>query len=207
MGEQRERSRAGAKGEDARAAEFAADAGFTRNSSGSRRRTCSRRSVRSRSSRDGFFLAKLRESPFYAAGGGQVTDQGYLEHEGTGARADLVEAHRFGEDQALVFKGAGFSAGDRVRAVVPWLVRFPTMANHTATHLLYKALLAMVLGEHVRQAGLAVRPDKLRFDFTHEQALTSEQRAEVERIVNAKVFENLPVRTFITPTRRATSVR
>ena len=95
-------------------------------------------------------------------------------------------------------KATGFSAGDRVRAVVPWLVRFPTMANHTATHLLHKALRE-VLGEHVRQAGSAVRPDKLRFDFTHEQALTSEQRAEVERIVNAKIFENLPVRTFITP--------
>jgi alanyl-tRNA synthetase len=72
------------------------------------------------------------------------------------------------------------------------------MANHTATHLLHKALQE-VLGEHARQAGSAVRPDKLRFDFTHEQALTTEERGEVERRVNAKIFENLPVNVFETP--------
>ena len=65
--------------------------------------------------------------------------------------------------------------GDRVRAVVPWSHRFPTMANHTATHLLHKALQE-ALGDHVRQAGSAVRPDKLRFDFTHGQALTADER-------------------------------
>ena len=85
-----------------------------------------------------------------------------------------------------------------MRAVVPWAVRFPTMANHTATHLLHKALQD-VLGDHVRQAGSAVRPDKLRFDFTHPQALTRRSASEIERIVNEKIFENLPVRTFVTP--------
>jgi alanyl-tRNA synthetase len=72
------------------------------------------------------------------------------------------------------------------------------MANHTATHLLHKALRD-VLGEHVKQAGSAVRPDKLRFDFTHPQQLTDEEREQVQHLVNEEVFQNLPVRTFVTP--------
>src|SRR5256886_6436139 len=102
------------------------------------------------------------------------------------------------EDQLRTYEGEGCAEGMRVRAVVPWSVRFPTMANLTATHLLHKALQD-VLGEHARQAGSAVRPDKLRFDFAHPQALTPEERAEVERQVNERVFENLPVRAFIVP--------
>jgi alanyl-tRNA synthetase len=202
MAEQRERSRAGAKGEDARAAEFAAGAGFTTDFVGYEKTDVLTQIGALEDLGDGQFLAKLRESPFYPAGGGQVSDAGFLEHEETGARAELVEAHRVGDDQALVFRGDGFSAGDRVRAVVPWAVRFPTMANHTATHLLHQALRE-VLGDHVRQAGSAVRPDKLRFDFTHEQALTPEQRDEIEQRVNAKVFESLPVRAFVTPIEEA----
>jgi len=147
----------------------------------------------------GLFLAKLRESPFYAAGGGQVTDSGTIELDGDPTvRAELVEAYRLEGDQALLFRGSGFSAGDRVRAVVPSSVRFPTMANHTATHLLHEAL-RHALGEHIRQAGSAVRPDKLRFDFTHDAALTPEQRAAVETEVNECVFENRPVNVFETP--------
>jgi alanyl-tRNA synthetase len=145
---------------------------------------------------DGLFQVKLEESPFYPAGGGQVTDGGWLEKD-DGARAELVEALRLDDDQELIFEGTGFGDGDRVRAVVPWAVRFPTMANHTATHLLHKALQE-VLGDHVRQAGSAVRPDKLRFDFTHPQALTAEERTRVEEIVNERVFANLPVRIYET---------
>ncbi|HEY3542608.1 MAG TPA: alanine--tRNA ligase [Gaiellaceae bacterium] len=146
---------------------------------------------------DGLFQVKLEESPFYAAGGGQVTDAGYLEKE-DGSRAELVEALRLENDQELIFDGSGFADGDRVRAVVPWAVRYPTMANHTGTHLLHKALQE-VLGDHVRQAGSAVRPDKLRFDFTHPQALTTDERARVEEIVNEHVFANHPVRIYETP--------
>ncbi len=89
-----------------------------------------------------------------------------------------------------------------MRALVDWSARFPTMANHTATHLL-QAALREVLGEHVKQAGSAVRPDKLRFDFSHPRPLSPEERERVERIVNEKVFEAIPVRTFVTPIEEA----
>jgi alanyl-tRNA synthetase len=105
---------------------------------------------------------------------------------------------RLDHDQELVFRGDGFAKGDRVRAVVPWNVRYPTMANHTATHVLHECLRE-VLGDHVKQAGSAVRPDKLRFDFTHPQALSDDERREIERRVNERVFQNLPVRIFETP--------
>jgi alanyl-tRNA synthetase len=146
---------------------------------------------------DDLFQAKLEDSPFYAEGGGQVSDVGWIETE-TGERAELVRAIRLGEDQELVFRGPKFGPGTRVRAVVPWSVRYPTMANHTATHLLHRALHEVV-GEHAKQAGSAVRPDKLRFDFTHAQALTAGEREEIERRVNEKVFANLPVRAYVTP--------
>jgi alanyl-tRNA synthetase len=89
-----------------------------------------------------------------------------------------------------------------VKATVPWSVRFPTMANHTATHLLHEALRT-VLGDHVHQAGSAVRPDKLRFDFTHPQPLTADERAAVEGRVNEGVFANRPVRTYVVPIKEA----
>ena len=145
---------------------------------------------------DGLFQVKLERSPFYPAGGGQVSDLGVIEKE-SGERAELVEALRLESDQELVFRGEGFAEGDRVKAIVPWSVRFPTQANHTGTHLLHECLRE-VLGEHVKQAGSAVRPDKLRFDFTHPQALRADERAEVERRVNERVFQNLPVRTYET---------
>ena len=202
MEEQRTRSRAGAGRAEVEAAEFARSAGFETEFVGYEKTDVLTQIGALEPLEGGLFLAKLRESPFYPDGGGQVTDQGYLENEETGARARLHEAHRIGDDQVLVFEGQGFTAGDRVRAVVLWSARFPTMANHTATHLLHAALRE-VLGDHVRQAGSAVRPDKLRFDFTHERALTDEERERVEEIVNEKVFENHPVHVFETPLEEA----
>jgi alanyl-tRNA synthetase len=199
MERHREISRAAVEGDVQHAAEFARSADFETEFVGYAKTDVLTQVGALEALEDGLFLAKLRESPFYAAGGGQVTDAGWIELDADAAvKAELVAAYRFGDDQALLLRGEGFSTGDRVRAVVPWGVRFPTMANHTGTHLLHQALRT-VLGEHVRQAGSAVRPDKLRFDFTHEHALTSEERERVERIVNEKVFEGLPVHVFETP--------
>jgi alanyl-tRNA synthetase len=150
----------------------------------------------------GEFEATIEDSPFYPEGGGQVQDAGWVESDETGKRAELVRVDRIEKHDVLRLRGEPFRAGERVRAVVPWAVRFPTMANHTATHLLHRALHE-VLGDHARQAGSAVRPDKLRFDFTHPEALTNEQRADVERIVNERVFENHPVRAYVTPIEEA----
>jgi alanyl-tRNA synthetase len=202
MGEQRDRSRssAGEKG-DQRAAEFARAAGFRSSFVGYEKTEVLTQVGAVEEIGDGLFLAKLRESPFYVESGGQVTDAGWIETE-DGRRAELRQAFRFEDDQALLLEGSGFAAGDRVKAVVPWATRFPTAANHTATHLLHEAL-RQVLGEHVRQAGSAVRADKLRFDFTHGAALTHEERARVEEIVNRAVFENLPVRIYETPIAEA----
>jgi alanyl-tRNA synthetase len=203
MEQQRTRSRGALSKDDKRAADFAKQAGFRTEFVGYEKTDVLTQVGALEELEDGLFLVKLRESPFYPAGGGQVTDAGWIElDDGSGTRAELREAYRLEEDQALVFEGEGFSAGDRVRAVVPWGVRFPTMANHTATHLLHKALQE-VLGDHVRQAGSAVRPDKLRFDFTHPQQLTDAERERIEHLVNEKVFENLPVHAFITPIAEA----
>ncbi|MGD0273531.1 MAG: alanine--tRNA ligase [Gaiellaceae bacterium] len=207
MEEQRERSRAGARGEDVRAAEFSNEAGFKSEFVGYEKTEVLTQIGALEEVADGLFLVKLRESPFYPEGGGQAGDAGFIESEeaGAGARAELEQTFRFEDDQALLFRGEGFEAGERVRAVVPWPVRFPTMANHTATHLLHKAL-QQVLGEHARQAGSAVRPDKLRFDFSHGQALTAAEREEIERLVNEDVFANHPVHTFVTPIEEARSL-
>src|SRR5215831_17122432 len=149
MEEHREMSRAGVSGGSAaRAADFSTSAGFRSQFVGYEKTDVLTQIGALEELGDGLFLAKLRESPFYPAGGGQVTDEGILEKD-DGSRAELRDAYRYEDDQALLFEGSGFAAGDRVRALVPWSVRFPTMANHTATHLLHEALQD-VLGDHVR---------------------------------------------------------
>ncbi|HWO47146.1 MAG TPA: alanine--tRNA ligase, partial [Solirubrobacterales bacterium] len=142
---------------------------------------------------DGKALVKLEESPFYAEGGGQVADSGVLRWGGEEAR--VVDVYRLGEDQALEVEpgGAAIEPGVAVEAEVDAETRHATMRNHTATHLLHAALRER-LGTHVRQAGSAVRPDKLRFDFTHGQALGPEELRAVEDRVNEWVKASRPVR-------------
>jgi alanyl-tRNA synthetase len=141
---------------------------------------------------DGKALVKLEESPFYAEGGGQVADSGVLRWNGREAR--VVDVYRLGEDQALEVEPAeAIEAGVAVEAEVDHEVRHATMRNHTATHLLHAALRER-LGTHVRQAGSAVRPDKLRFDFTHGQSLSPEELHDVEERVNGWIKASNPVR-------------
>ena len=140
---------------------------------------------------NGGALVKLEESPFYAEGGGQVADSGVLRWDG--GEAKVKDVYRLGEDQALEVEAAIPESGTAIEALVDHETRHATMRNHTATHLLHAALRER-LGDHVRQAGSAVRPDKLRFDFTHGKALEAEDIAAIEDRVNGWIKASRPVR-------------
>jgi alanyl-tRNA synthetase len=150
------------------------------------------------------YLVKLAESPFYAAGGGQVADQGTIECEDGDCRARVEDVFRLGEDQvlAVVLESGELKPDERVLARVDREARHATEANHTATHLLQAALRAR-LGGHVRQAGSYVGPDKLRFDFSHGQGLTESELRDVEDQVNAWIGRNDPVRAITTTLNEA----
>ncbi len=145
------------------------------------------------------YLLKLADSPFYAAGGGQVSDAGTIECEHGDCRARVEDVIRLGDDQALtvVLEQGTLRAGEPVLARVDRRARHATECNHTATHLLQAALRERV-GSHVRQAGSYVGPDKLRFDFNHGQALTEQELADVEQRVNEWISRNDPVRAITT---------
>jgi alanyl-tRNA synthetase len=137
------------------------------------------------------YLVKLAQSPFYAEGGGQVGDQGKFESE-TG-HAAVQAVMRYDNDQVIVASIDGtINVGDTVKTEVDWLLRSATEANHTATHLLHKALRDR-LGDHVHQAGSLVAPDRLRFDFTHQQGLTAEDLIEIESVVNDQIAKGATV--------------
>jgi alanyl-tRNA synthetase len=138
-------------------------------------------------------LVKLEESPFYAEGGGQVADSGRIRWDESESR--VVDVYRVGDDQAVKVEGGAPEPGSRVEAEVERATRHATMRNHTATHMLHAALRGR-LGRHVRQAGSAVRPDKLRFDFTHGAALSPDELAAIEDSVNGWIKASLPVRAL-----------
>ncbi len=144
---------------------------------------------------NGQLLVKLEESPFYPEGGGQVADSGEVRWDGGSAR--VADVYRIGDDQAVELDSPsdGLATGARVEAEVDHVARFATMRNHTATHLLHAALREL-LGTHVRQAGSAVRPDKLRFDFTHGAPLTTDELREIGDRVNDWIKESHSVRAL-----------
>ncbi len=135
----------------------------------------------------------LRETPFYAQSGGQVSDTGVV--SGPNGDADVTEVIRAGDwvlHQTTVRSGA-LHVGETVHVAVNRDRRMDIMRNHTATHLL-QAALRRILGSHVHQAGSLVDAERLRFDFTHPAALTNDQLHEVERQVNEWIWEGISTR-------------
>ncbi len=148
---------------------------------------------------DGRVLIKLLESPFYATGGGQVSDAGLIECADGDCVVAVQEVLRVGSDQVIAVtpQRGELREGERVFATVDWAARHATECNHTATHLLHAALRQR-LGGHVRQAGSYVGPDKLRFDFTHAAALSPAELRDVEDQINAWIVGAYPVRALTT---------
>jgi alanyl-tRNA synthetase len=133
----------------------------------------------------------LRETPFYAEGGGQAGDagvilslKGHIDIEDTQTPLEGLIVHR-----GRVRSGV-MTVGDAVEARVDRERRLDIARNHSSTHLLHEAL-RRVLGSHVRQAGSSVAPERLRFDFTHTQAMAPDEVHEVERLVNEQVRRNV----------------
>ncbi len=145
----------------------------------------------------------LDNTPFYAESGGQVGDRGALQSvHGIFAVEDTqkIQATVFGHHG--VVKTGTLTVGNNVNAKVDVLARQRTMRNHSATHLLHKALRE-VLGDHVQQKGSQVDPDKTRFDFVHNQPMTDDEIRKVENIVNAEVLANAATETRVLPIAEA----
>jgi alanyl-tRNA synthetase len=144
---------------------------------------------------NGRVALQLRENPFYAESGGQISDEGEVEGDGWRVRVDDVR--KVGGRTAVIGNVDGelpeAAAPLRVRARVH-AARRDTMRNHTATHLLHAALRG-VLGEHVLQRGSLVAPDRLRFDFSHPGPLTPDEIRAVEDRVNAAILDDVDVVT------------
>jgi alanyl-tRNA synthetase len=138
-------------------------------------------------------------TPFYGESGGQVGDVGTITAEGlvvevtdtTKPTAGVVVHHG-------VVKSGAIAVGQEVRLEVDHAARSATRRNHSATHVLHWALRS-VLGEHAQQKGSRVGPDVLRFDFTHNKSLTSDEIRRIEDLANAKILENAPVVTEVLP--------
>lgn len=143
------------------------------------------------------------KTPFYATMGGQQGDTGIIiagESEFEVEDTIKLKGGRIGHVGTVVT--GSFNVGDKVTLKVDEEDRADTAKNHSATHLLQEAL-RIVLGSHVEQAGSLVTPDRLRFDFTHFSAITADELAKVEKIVNDKIAESITVETNVLPIEEA----
>jgi alanyl-tRNA synthetase len=151
------------------------------------------RVVRFHAVADGTGVVVLDRSPFYAESGGQVGDAGEIVAANGSFRFVVTDTQKLGDVVVHLGESEGQpSAGADVIARVDAQRRARTMRNHTATHLLHKALRE-VLGDHVSQQGSYVGPDRLRFDLSHPTGMTQEELDEVERRVNAQIYANATV--------------
>lgn len=146
----------------------------------------------------------LDRTPFYAESGGQIYDTGYIYND-EGSIAEVTEVKKISDVFAhkVEIRKGSFSIGDKVTAGIIAPRRNRVAANHSATHLLQKALQE-VLGDHVKQSGSSVTPEGLRFDFSHFEAMKEEEIKRVEEIVNDKITHFLPVSTEVMSMQEAT---
>lgn len=139
----------------------------------------------------------VKETPFYATSGGQAADTGIiLAGNAEFVVEDTIKLQGDKIGHVGTVKSGVFKTGEQVLLKVDTQKRRSTAMNHSATHLLHKAL-RLVLGTHVEQAGSLVTNERLRFDFTHFSAMTPDEIKRVEEIVNMHIAENLPVNTTV----------
>ncbi len=144
----------------------------------------------------------LDRTPFYGEGGGQIGDTGVLENDGFNAAVtDTIKVNGVYVHKCVVTSGE-IAVGDTVNACVDEIRRHSIARNHTATHLL-QAALRQVLGDHVEQAGSYVTDESLRFDFTHFEAISKEDLAKIEDIVNEQILKFTDVDTKVMPIEEA----
>jgi alanyl-tRNA synthetase len=151
---------------------------------------------------EGEVYVVLAENPFYATGGGQVADEGWIASQN--GQLEVFDAIPAGDYQVLRarIERDSFEAGDAVTASINRVRRQQIEANHTATHILHWALRA-VLGQDVVQAGSYVGPDRLRFDYRHAGRVTDDEIRRVQELSLQKITENQPVRYFTTTLEEA----
>jgi alanyl-tRNA synthetase len=146
----------------------------------------------------------LDKTPFYAESGGQAGDTGVLHANGCVFRVEDTVKNRNAFVHVGVVESGSLKVGDSVAAQIDEVARAATVLNHSATHLLHAALRE-VLGTHVTQKGSLVDAQRLRFDFSHYEAVTAEELARIESLVNEQIRRNEPVQTDVMSPEQATA--